>query len=157
MYWRKKKNKSGIISVQVIDKSSGKYKLIKTIGSSSDELEINNLVKEAQYFLNTYGGQTELDFVIGNDERYFQSIYDNIEQVQLLGPEIVLGKLFDQIGFNIIEDELFRQLVIARLIYPVSKLKTIDYLQKYKGITLHVNDIYRYLDKLYLKQIKQVQ
>ena len=153
----KEKNKSGVISVQVIDKSSGKYKLIKTIGSSSDELEINNLVKEAQYFLNTYGGQTELDFVIGNDERYFQSIYDNIEQVQLLGPEIVLGKLFDQIGFNIIEDELFRQLVIARLIYPVSKLKTIDYLQKYKGITLHVNDIYRYLDKLYLKQIKQVQ
>ena len=157
MYWRKKKNKSGVISVQVIDKSSGRYKLIKTIGSSSDEFEINNLVKEAQFFLNTYGGQTELDFVLGDDERYFQSIYDNIEQVQLLGPEIVLGKLFDQIGFNIIEDELFRHLVIARLIYPVSKLKTIDYLQKYKGITLHVNDIYRYLDKLYLKQIKQVQ
>ncbi|MEO6683163.1 MAG: IS1634 family transposase, partial [Ginsengibacter sp.] len=78
-------------------------------------------------------------------------------QVQLLGPEIVLGKLFDQIGFNLIEDELFRHLVIARLIYPVSKLKTIDYLQKYKGITLHVNEIYRYLDKLHAQQISQVQ
>lgn len=146
-----------MISVQVIDKSSGKYKLVKTIGSSSDELELKKLVEEAQHYINTFGGQTEFDFVLADDERYVQSIYENIEQVHLLGPEIVLGKLFDQIGFNIIEDELFRHLVIARLIYPVSKLKTIDYLQKYKGITLHVNDIYRYLDKLYLKQIKQVQ
>ena len=30
-------------------------------------------------------------------------------------------------------------------------------LQKYKGISLHVNDIYRYLDKLFKKQISQVQ
>jgi transposase len=70
---------------------------------------------------------------------------------------MVLGKLFDQIGFNAIKDELFRHLVIARLIYPVSKLKTIDYLQKYKGITLDVNDIYRYMDKLQSRQIRQVQ
>lgn len=157
MYLRKKKNKSGVISVQVIDKSSGKYKVIKTVGSSSNELEITQLIETARHYINTFGGQTELDFVLGDDSRYFQSIYDNIQKVQLLGPEIVLGKLFDEIGFAIIEDELFRHLVIARLIYPVSKLKTIDYLQKYKGITLHVNDIYRYLDKLHTKQIKQVQ
>lgn len=157
MYLRKKNNKSGVISVQVIDKSSGKYKVIKTVGSSSNELEITQLIEAARHYINTFGGQTELDFVLGDDSRYFQSIYDNIQKVQLMGPEIVLGKLFDEIGFGIIEDELFRHLVIARLIYPVSKLKTIDYLQKYKGITLHVNDIYRYLDKLHTQQIKQVQ
>lgn len=157
MYLRKKKNKSGIISIQIIDKSSGKYKVIKTIGSSANESEITGLVGEAQKFINSYGGQTQLDFVLGDDQIYFQSIYENIQQVQLLGPEIVLGKIFDEIGFNIIKDELFRHLIIARLIYPVSKLKTIDYLQKYKGITLHVNDLYRYLDKLHSQQIKQVQ
>lgn len=157
MYWRKKRNKSGIISVQVIDKSSGKYKVIKTIGSSADESEMEGLVLKAQEFINTFGGQQQLDFSLADDQRYFQSIYENIVQVQLLGPEIVLGRIFDQIGFNLIEDELFRHLVIARLIYPVSKLKTIDYLQKYKGITLHVNEIYRYLDKLHAQQISQVQ
>ena len=157
MYWRKKKNKSGIISVQVIDKSSGKYKVVKTIGSSAIEEEIAKLVEAAQQFINNFGGQGQLDFVLGDDQRYFQSIYENIQQVQLLGPEMVLGKLFNEIGFATIKDELFRHLVIARLIYPVSKLKTIDYLQKYKGITLHVNDIYRYLDKLHAQQIKQVQ
>jgi transposase len=157
MYWRKKKNKSGIISVQVIDKSSGKYKVVKTIGSSAIEEEITKLVEAAQQFINNFGGQGQLDFVLGDDQRYFQSIYESIQQVQLLGPEMVLGKLFNEIGFATIKDELFRHLVIARLIYPVSKLKTIDYLQKYKGITLHVNDIYRYLDKLHAQQIKQVQ
>src|SRR6185312_12622647 len=129
MYWRKKKNKSGVVSIQVIDKSSGKYKLIKTIGSSAVEAEIVKLTQQAQEFINSYGGQQQLDFILGDDGRYFESIYENIQQVQLLGPELVLGKLFDEIGFNAIKEELFRYLVIARLIYPVSKLKTIDYLQ----------------------------
>ncbi|WP_462221965.1 hypothetical protein [Ferruginibacter sp.] len=44
------------------------------------------------------------------------------------GSEIVLGKLFTEIGFDAIEDVLFKHSVIARLIYTVSKLKTIDYL-----------------------------
>lgn len=146
-----------MVSIQVIDKSSGKYKLIKTIGSSAVEAEIVRLTHKAQEFINSYGGQQQLDFILGDDQRYFESIYENIQQVQLLGPQMVLGKLFDQIGFNAIKDELFRHLVIARLIYPVSKLKTIDYLQKYKGITLDVNDIYRYMDKLQSRQIRQVQ
>jgi len=41
MFVRKKQNKSGVISVQIIDKSSGKYKVVKTIGSSSDEKQVS--------------------------------------------------------------------------------------------------------------------
>jgi len=47
MFWRKKKNKSGIINIQVIEKSSGKYKLVKTIGSSEDERELEKQVHQA--------------------------------------------------------------------------------------------------------------
>ncbi len=79
------------------------------------------------------------------------------EDFKLAGPELVLGKLFDEIGFNKIPDELFRYLVITRLVYPVSKLKTTDYLFKYKGIIIDVVNIYRYLDKLHSQQIEQVQ
>ncbi len=157
MFFRKKKNTSGVISVQIIDKSDGKYKLLKTIGSSANDLVIDQLVAQAKDYILHYGGQTTLDFILGDDQKYFQSIYENIQQVQLLGPEIILGKLFNEIGFDVIKDELFKHLVIARLVYPVSKLKTIDYLQKYKGITLTANDIYRYLDKLHSTQIKQIQ
>lgn len=47
MFWRKKKNKPSTNSVQVIDKSSGKYKLVKTIGSPDDELELNKSANPA--------------------------------------------------------------------------------------------------------------
>ena len=69
----------------------------------------------------------------------------------------MLGKIFDAIGFNAIKDELFRHLVITRLVYPVSKLKTIDYLYKYKGIFIEKDKIYRYLDKLNNKHKEQIQ
>jgi hypothetical protein len=48
MFVRKKPNKSGVISIQVIDKSSGKYKLIKTIGSSSDPKIVEQLYKQGK-------------------------------------------------------------------------------------------------------------
>lgn len=75
----------------------------------------------------------------------------------MVGPELLLGKIFDEIGFNSIDDEWFRHLVITRLVYPVSKLKTTDYLFKYKGIEASVYRIYRYLDKLHSDQIEAVK
>jgi hypothetical protein len=44
MHIRKKLNKSGVISVQVIGKIKGKSKLIKTIGSSKEPFEVDQLV-----------------------------------------------------------------------------------------------------------------
>ena len=74
-----------------------------------------------------------------------------------MGPELLLGKIFDEIGFNAIKDELFGHLVLTRLCYPVSKLKTTDYLFKYKGLSIDVESVYRYLDKLNTKQKEQIQ
>ncbi len=69
----------------------------------------------------------------------------------------MLGKIFDEVGFTKIKEELFRHLVITRLVYPVSKLKTIDYLYKYKGISINVDKVYRYLDRLHKEQINLVE
>jgi hypothetical protein len=44
MFVRKKTNSSVATSVQVIDKSSGQYKVVKTVGSSKNESEINTFV-----------------------------------------------------------------------------------------------------------------
>ena len=62
MFVRKKANKSGSISVQVISKIKGKSKLIKTIGSSKDEDTINEFICKAKEFINTYKGQQQPDF-----------------------------------------------------------------------------------------------
>ena len=98
MFVRQKKNKSGVTSVQIIDKSSGKYKVKKTIGSSANQEQINRLIKEAELYVRQQKSQLELNFILGDDDVYYNSVYDNIQQIQLLGPEIVLGKIFDEIG-----------------------------------------------------------
>ena len=157
MFVRQKKNKSGTVSIQIIDKSSGKYKVRKTIGSSSDSSKIRELIFLAESYILNYKGQQSLDLSYPKDDEFYNRVYASIERIQLLGPELVLGKIYDQIGFNQIEDDLFRHLVITRLIYPSSKLKTIDYLQKYMGLSYDKDKIYRYLDKLHAQQIVKVQ
>lgn len=157
MFIRKKKNKSGVISVQIIDTSSGKPKLFKTIGSSSDNKEVEALIKQGQASISAHLGQSSLRFDWQEDRQFLNHLRTGLKQVQVIGPELILGKLFDEIGFNQIADKLFRQLVIARLIYPLSKLKTTEYLMRYTGKHINVEQVYRFLDKLNARYKEQIQ
>ena len=60
MFIRQKKNKSGSVSVQLISKSSGKYKLVKTVGSSSDEQQIAILLEKAKQEIHKIKNQSSL-------------------------------------------------------------------------------------------------
>ena len=144
-----------MISIQVIDKSSGKYKLIKTIGSSFNATEIEDLFKSGNAFIKEHQGQVAIDFESTDD--LFAKFIAGIKQVNIKGSELLLGKLFDEIGFNQIEDELFKKLVIARLCFPASKLKTTDYLKQFHSFQVDEDKIYRYLDKLYNTQKERIQ
>ena len=158
MFVREKKNKSGTVSVQIIDKSSGSYRVAKTVGSSSDPEEIAYLRKKAYTIIPTLIGQTSIDFwsdstkeLIGNLRRVKTS------QIHVDGPEKVFGKIFNDIGFGKIKQDLFRHLVITRLIAPGSKLKTIDYLERYKGISIDISKVYRFMDTLHRSLKEQVE
>ena len=157
MFVRKKKNKSGVISVQIIDKSKGFYRFVKTIGSSKNPDEVARLFIKGKQEVQNLTQQTTFNFEQDAERAFLQTFYEGIETFSLLGPELLLGKLYDEIGFNTIGDDLLRHLVITRLVYPTSKLKTVDYIFKYKGITIDVNKVYRYLDKVHQKQIQQIQ
>jgi len=69
----------------------------------------------------------------------------------------LLGRIFDQIGFDRIDSGLFRPLVLSRLESPSSKLRTTDYLFKYYSLSIDVEAVYRYMDKLYNTQKEKVQ
>lgn len=155
MFVRKKKNKSGLISVQVVDKSTSKYRVVKTIGSSVNALEVENYFREGQNWIKKKMGQESLD--LDNEEGTFSTFISGIKQIRVVGTELLLGKIFDSIGFNMIPDVLFKQLILARLCFPVSKLKTTDLLKKYHGIDIHEDQIYRYMDKLNTTQKTHVQ
>jgi transposase len=155
MFVRKKPNKSGIISVQVIAKIKGKSKLIKTIGSSSDVQEIDELVKEGHHYITQFGGQKTLNF--SDVASLYKSVFESISSHTEVGTQYLLGKIFDDIGFKAIEGELFRQLVLSRLIFPVSKMKTSDFLDRYHGMDYPVQQIYRYMDKFHSERKELVQ
>lgn len=161
MFVRKKQNKSGSVSVQIINKANG-YKVLQTVGCSRDEVEIESLIEKAHEIIRTSNGrQAELFSFKTKEEKIVEHFLKELSnsQIRTIGPELIYGRLFDQIGFNVIKEEMFRHLVITRLVYPTSKLKTIDYLYRYQGIRVNSDQIYRFLDKLrdhYKTSVEQV-
>lgn len=157
MYVRKKKNKSGSISVQVINTSGERDRLLKTIGSTGDPHKLKELLQHAHNFISEYTGQEEITFEYYEDKIFMDYLKLALTDIQMVGPELILGKIYNEIGFNKIDDELFRHLIISRLVFPLSKLKTSEYLMRYQNIIVDADQIYRYLDKLENKQKELVE
>ena len=154
MFVRKKKNKSGVISVQVVDKSTGKYRLVKTIGSSNDSTEIERLFKDGHDFIQHYRGQQTINFA---GHSFKDAVKQSINNIIIEGINLLLGRIYSEIGFDQVKSDLLRQLVLVRLSHPASKLKTTQYLQRYFSISINEDKIYRYLDKLYKDHKEQLQ
>ena len=158
MFVRKKRNRSGSISVVVVDKSSGTYREVKSLGTSSDTVEIARLHKEAFDWISKYGGQQLLDF----DETAkviveTKNTISRIERTLQNAPQTILNRIYDDIGFSAIGDDILRHLVVARVCQPLSKVATVEYLRSYFDEDVHLHDIYRYMDKLYSNQRELVQ
>ena len=151
MFIRNKKNRSGSTSVVVVNKINGSYKEIKSFGTASTEEDIQSLRYEANKWIRSYGGQQEIDFD-GNREKEREEtirVIDNMDAVLINGTQLLLGKVYDSIGFDRIPDEILKHLVIARISQPSSKLATQEYLKSYYDEDVDLSNIYRYMDKLY--------
>lgn len=148
MFVNRSKNKSGTVSVRVLQKRGRNNILVKSFGSSRDEKEIERMVEQARIYIQQQTGtfyhlfnqppELSIDDFIGDLSN---------SQISVDGPEVIFGKLFDYIGYGEIGG-LFRPLVLSRLVAPGSKLKTVDYLWRYNGVSYDINKVYRYLDKL---------
>lgn len=143
MFIRKKKNKSGSTSIQIIKKINRSNKVLKTVGCSSDPDEIENLFKKALYELPRLYGDTLFD----HKPKPLVTDLEN-DSIRVIGPELIFGKIFDTIGFNQFNEPLLRHLVLAQISHPGSKLKLSEYLTKTGKKDISVYSIYRFLDKL---------
>lgn len=161
MFVRKKKNRSGTTSVVVVDKHGGKFKELHTVGVSSDEAEIDRLCIEGHKWIQSHLGIRELDFEgSGRKDRELEAaeaVLSNVDSILLNGTKLILDKVYDSIGFNRVDDEVLRHLVVARLCQPMSKMATVEYLKSHFDEDVDLNKIYRYLDKLYNTQKETVQ
>nr|WP_202927959.1 IS1634 family transposase [Cyclobacterium roseum] len=157
---RKKKNKSGSVSVQIIQKIGRNNQLVKTIGSGIDPDQIRLLESQAHLEISKIKGQKAL-FESKRDRDMLEALSSLANsEVELYGPEKYLGGIYCSIGYDKVGDsEFFKELVISRLVYPGSKLKTVDYLRRYKSLDISVYAVYRYMDKLqnhYKDQVEQL-
>lgn len=160
MFLRKKNNPSGIVSIQVIDKSSGKYHVIKTIGSSSDPMTVAAFYEQGKKWISNFLGEQDIFERATREveeEQVTAYLLSNVENILVNGTRLILEKVFKAIGFDNIDDKILRQLVTARLSQPMSKSATVDYLKSYFDEDVQLHRIYRYLDKLYNRQQEKIQ
>lgn len=150
MFVRKRRNRSGTTSVVVVDKSSGRFKELTTIGVASTSEEIAALEAKAQRWIDHYGSQQTFDFE--ESAKVLEEIHRTISMIERTlqnAPQVILGHVYDRIGFNAIGDDILRHLAIARVCRPTSKVATVEYLKSYFDEDVQLHDIYRYMDRLY--------
>lgn len=165
MFIRKKQYSSGNIGVIVAEKVAGKKKELTRIGIGRSSEEIDELTLKGREWiyrenerrhprLDLFGEERErCEKELMNAERMLSCITN----ISINGADMILDHVFDKVGFNRIEDTVFRQLVKARLAYPASKAATVDYLKNHFDEDVSLSRIYRYLDKLSDSQHNIVQ
>lgn len=149
MFIRRNKNRSGTISIQIVQKYNRSNRVVKTIGIAQSKREEELLMLLAKTELERVQGLQSL-FIEHDDlvvENFVNSIANN--HLQIVGTELIIGKIYNKIGFPSDGScNYFRSLVLCRLVYPGSKLKTVDYFRQHLNINVSVYSIYRFLDEL---------
>ena len=139
MFIKKKKNRSGTTSIIVAEKTKGSYKELVTIGVAKDANDIGSLVNAGREWiskeesrrhpqLDLYGEERE---ACDREREEVRRVLSNVSNILLNGCDLILDRTFDRIGFNHIDDDVFRKLVKARLAYPTSKAATVEYLKNH--------------------------
>lgn len=149
MFIRKNKNRSGTISIQIISKVRGKFKVIKTVGCAKTSREEELLMLIANTELERISGVQSL--FVEHDDLVVDSFVNGIanSDLQIVGSELILGEIYRKIGFP--EDgccNYFKNLVLCRLVYPGSKLKSIKYFKQHLNLDVSVYSVYRFMDEI---------
>jgi transposase len=153
MFVRKRKNKSGTVSVQIIEKVSGKYRVVKHIGTSSDQTVVNHLMQLAAAQMVSLDQMRLLDVPKASPWGERLQVVSNISTGHLE----VFGQIYDEIGYNVvIPGELVKLLTIARIAHPHSKLSVSRWLDRKLGVKVSEDKIYRLMDTLGKEQERAI-
>ena len=158
VFVRKNRNRSGSISIQIVQKINRSNKVLKTIGVAITKREEELLVMLAKAEIARIQGMESM--FVEHDDLVVESFVDSIanDHLQVVGSELILGKIYSSIGFPSDGScNYFRNLVLCRLVYPGSKLKTVDYFKQHLNTEVSVYSIYRFLDELNSKLKPEIE
>ena len=123
---RKVRKAGGAIAVQIAHKEHGRITRIEHIGSAHSEAELGTLLALARQRLR--GDQLSLFAEPVSPLKI--SLKQSISSVLLQ----VLREQYRVLGFDLLEDEIFAYLCIARIVEPTSKLDSLRVLAEL-GVT----------------------
>ena len=116
------------------------------------------MMLEGKKWISSRGGRQEaLDLFPEEKLVSASEIFESISQISHDGAYRLLEKVYQRIGFGEIPDKILKDLTIARICEPSSKLATVDYIRRYWNEDYHYQQVYRYLDTLYNTQKEIVQ
>lgn len=149
MFIRRNRNRSGSVSIQLVEKRFRKNRIVKTVGIAHSQREEELLYLLAKSELAILSGVQGL--FIEHDDLVVESFVEGLsgEDIQSVGAELVLGKIYRAIGFPEGGScRLFKPLVLCRIVYPGSKLRMVDYFKKHLNLDVSVYTVYRFMDEL---------
>ena len=153
MHIRKLKSRNGNLQVQVVQKIGRDNKVVKHLGTARNELEINELINLAKQFL-------ENQRIKSGNISLFDNRYSASEMTEILS-KFCIRRVLDSVTFDFfyhfykvlnfdqIGNKNFADLVVARIIYPVSKAKTRDFLESKLDKHYSLSSLYRIMEEIY--------
>jgi hypothetical protein len=121
---RKKKTKNGATAIQIIHKRGRIVTGLTHIGTAHNDAELEMLIALAHERIHE--GQLSLAFAEDAKERTADLRLEKSYSALLWD---TLSGVYDKLDFGCLDDSVFKQLVLARIIEPTSKLDTIRVLK----------------------------
>jgi len=148
---RKVPTASGATAVQVVGKRGGRLEVVAHVGSAHDGDELAWLLAQADRIV--HAGEVPL-FAGPGGSRVQSGIsvaktYSQVLWSQLTG-------WWQRLGFDVVDDKVFQQVVLARIVEPVSKADTVRVLDGLGLKPPSVSSIYRSLERCQAKNYREL-
>lgn len=141
-FLRKVKTASGATAVQIVEKRHGIRTILEHLGSAHDEAELAALMQAGREKMQA--NQPMLDITVDGGVRPGVAVVD-AKRSQLLVD--VVRDSWQRLGFDVVDDEAFFQLVLARLVEPTSKLDSLRVVAELGLTPVHLSTVKRCLKR----------
>ncbi len=175
MFVRKVRTASGAVAVQVMRKSGRSDVLVEHVGSAHTDAELGVLLERARRIAT--GDQDVLDFEVSARAARVTDVADWRTGTLRLPAGVpkgaavasgrtaatssrllydVIGAIYDWVGFDAVEDAVFRDLVIARIVEPTSKVDSLRVLADLGAEPVSYRTIQRHIVKVNTGNYREV-
>jgi hypothetical protein len=167
VFVRKVRTASGAVAVQVMRKSGRRDVVVEHVGSAHSDAELGVLLERARRIAT--GDQDVLDFEVSARTQRVADVADWRSGTLTLSAGVpkgapatpgrtaatssrllydVLGGIYDWVGFDVVDDGVFRDLVISRIVEPTSKADSLRVLADLGAELVSYKTIQRHLAKV---------